>query len=76
MQGINDFMFVFAIKDEQGQWDVMSPVTLGEIIDGDVEFQFANGDSLPMNDIDWDNIDIRVSIVPYREKRHPEGISA
>lgn len=74
MQGINDVMIVFAVKNEEGLWDVQEPVTIGEIIDGDIEFQFTNGDCLPLNDIDWNNIDIRMSIISYREKRHPEGI--
>lgn len=75
MQGINDVMFVFAIKNDEGLWDVQEPVTLGEIIDNEVEFSFSNGDTLPLRDIDWGDIEIRMSIIPYREKRHPEGIA-
>jgi len=66
MQGINDVMFVFAIKNEEGLWEVQEPVTLGDIIDGEIEFQFENGDTLPLHDIDWSNIEIKMSIIPYK----------
>lgn len=68
MQGLNDSLFVFMIKNEAGEWDVQEPVTLGNIIDREIEFQFSNGDTLPLSDVDWANIEIKMSIIPNRSK--------
>ena len=69
MQGINDIMFVFYYKSgSDKEYYVTQPITLGEIMNGDVEFELSNGDSLPLDDIDWSKDDLKMAIVPNRTK--------
>lgn len=71
MDEINDYMFVFYWKHKSDtEWLISQPVSLGEIIDRDVEFEFMDGESLPIYDIDWENNDVRVVQVPARSYIH------
>ena len=71
MDDINDYMFVFYWKNKTDtNWLVSQPVSLGEIIDGEVEFDFMNGECLPINDIDWETDDVKISQVPPRKYVH------
>lgn len=68
MYEINDLMFVFYWRsDPKDEWLVSQPVTLGELIDGGVEFSFPDESSLPLNDVEWGRDQIRVVPVPSRK---------
>jgi hypothetical protein len=67
MYKINNYMFVFywrAMKEDT--WLISQPISLGELIDGEVEFSFNDGSSLPVHDIDWCCDEILVTTVPPR----------
>ncbi|MDQ2906873.1 MAG: hypothetical protein M3Y81_25470 [Chloroflexota bacterium] len=66
MYGINDLMYVFYWRNSKDdEWSISQPVTLGEIIDN-VEFEFQDGGTLPINDVNWGNDEIKVVPVPTR----------
>lgn len=70
MIGLNDVWYVFYWKaDEKDVWQVSQPITMGEIIDGGVELEFPDGDSLPLNDVDWGNDLIMYETVPSRRTK-------
>jgi len=48
------------------EWLVSQPITMGEMIDGNVELELSDGDSLPLNDIDWGNDFVMYDTVPAR----------
>lgn len=69
MKGINSFHFVFYYREQvapgekENTWLVSQPITLGEIIEGDVELELSDESTLPFNDIDWSNVDMKVVII-------------
>lgn len=73
MDNINDYMFVFYWRNQdKGAWLIAQPVSMGEIIEGGVELEFMNGDSLPLNDIDWCKDGFKMTMVPPRKYVHTE----
>lgn len=80
MDNINDYMFVFYWRppadskhhENPTEWRISQPVSLGELIDGQVELDLHNGESLPMNDINWGEDEFKVSMVPPRKYVHTE----
>jgi hypothetical protein len=71
MDDINDYMFVFYWRgDSKDSWSVSQPVSLGEIMDGGVEFDFHDGGSLPVSDINWATDEVKISQVPPRKYVH------
>jgi hypothetical protein len=71
MDDINDYMFVFYWRNQdKGEWSISQPVSMGELIDGGVELEFMNGDSLPLNDVNWGKDGFKVVQVPARKYVH------
>lgn len=64
MQSINNIIFVFYYRQKgDDRWEVSQPVTLGEIIDGNVELSLSDESTLPMNDIDWSADELQAIII-------------
>lgn len=71
MDDINDYMFVFYWRNQnEGDWSISQPVSMGEIIDGGVELEFMDGGTLPFNDIDWGHDGFKLTQVPPRKYVH------
>lgn len=70
MIGINERYFVFYWRAEPtDQFQVSQPITIGELIEGQVELEFPDGDTLPLNDVDWGNDDIKMDFIPQRKNK-------
>jgi hypothetical protein len=78
MDSINDYMFVFYWRpvanskyhENPKEWRISQPVSLGELIDGRVELELSDGGSLPVNDINWGEDEVKVTMVPPRKYVH------
>lgn len=69
MLGLNDEWFVFYWRPSKSvEWLVSQPITMGEIIEGDVELELSDGGSLPLNDVNWGVDFIMYASVPSRDK--------
>lgn len=68
MKAINDVRFVFYYKQAgknigPKEWIVSEPVTLGKLIEGNVELALSDDSTLPLNDVDWANDELQVVII-------------
>lgn len=64
---VNDLMYVVYWRNSKDdKWSISQPVTLGELID-DAEFEFDDGGSLPLHDVEWGHDEILFFPVPPRK---------